>query len=411
MKIVFLCHYFPPEGNAPAARTFEHAKRWVAAGADVTVITSSPNVPHGRVYPGYRNRLYQVEYLDGVKVVRVWTYLAANAGTLRRTLNYLSYMISASLVGLFGSRPQILIATSPQFFCGWAGVIVSTVRRVPFVLEIRDIWPDSIAAVGAINQRFTLQMLTHLERIMYRAADHIVTVGEGYQKALLERGVPEKKLSIIPNGADLDRFDPTRVRRKKPPVHKNNSSAADFRCLYVGTIGMASRLDLVLSAAAALEQRGDKSVEFWIVGDGADRERLETIARSKGLGNVKFTGLVRKSEIPELIEQSSACLVHLRNDPLFKTVLPSKMFEAMAMAKPVILGVAGAAKKILQEAAAGLTIRPENHRDLLHAIDTLKAHPDLRHRMGASGRAFTTDSYNRDYFAHIYLTRIIEKYQ
>ena len=411
MRIVFLCHYFPPEGNAPAARTFEHAKRWVAEGIDVTVITSTPNVPHGRVYPGYRNRLWQLEYLDGVQVIRVWTYVAANSGTLRRTLNYLSFMISASIAGIFCKRPRAVLATSPQFFCGWAGVILSRLKQVPLILEIRDIWPDSIAAVGAISQPTTLRFLSYLEQLMYRAADSIVTVGDGYQQALIERKVPRKKISIVPNGADLDRFSPQTPGQgvTLTPNHRETSDV--FRCVYIGTVGMASRLDLLIAAAETLENRGDKSIELLIVGDGADRNRLEKKVADKGIQNLEFTGLVSKSEIPTIMENSDACLVHLREDPLFRTVLPSKMFEAMAMKKPVILAVPGAAAKILEQAEAGLTIRPENHLDLLNAIERLKTNPELSSKLGRNGRAFTESKYNRDYFAKDYLARTIRKYQ
>ena len=158
MRILFLTHYFPPEGNAPASRTFENCKRWVQQGHSVTVVTCAPNVPNGVVYTGYRNRLYQREVLDGVEVLRVWTYIAPNRGTVRRIINYISYMFSATLCSLFLKKPDIIIATSPQFFCGWAGVIASRLKRVPFILEIRDLWPDSIVAVGAMRNKPLLRL-------------------------------------------------------------------------------------------------------------------------------------------------------------------------------------------------------------------------------------------------------------
>jgi len=152
IRILFLSHYFPPEGNAPASRVYEMAKRWVAAGHKVEVITGVPNVPSGIIYKGYKNRLRQIEFIDGIRVTRVWTYIAANRGKIKRVINYLSYMASAVVAGLFVRKPDVVIATSPQFFCGWAGVFLARIRRVPFVLEIRDIWPSSIVAVGAMRQ-------------------------------------------------------------------------------------------------------------------------------------------------------------------------------------------------------------------------------------------------------------------
>ncbi|MCH7686403.1 MAG: glycosyltransferase family 4 protein [Planctomycetes bacterium] len=198
MKILFLTHYYPPEVNAPATRTFEHCVRWARAGHDVTVVTCAPNCPGGVVFEGYKNRLrWQVEMVDGVRVVRVWTYVAKNSGTFRRIANYLSYMFSAILACWRLPRPDVVIATSPQFFCGWAGVLVSKLKRIPFVLEIRDIWPESIEAVGAMKNRRLIRFLEFLERRMYKAADSIVAVGKGYRDNILQKVDVENQISVI----------------------------------------------------------------------------------------------------------------------------------------------------------------------------------------------------------------------
>ena len=180
MYIMMFSHYFRPEGNAPASRAYENCKNWVRQGHRIKVITCAPNVPDGKVYDGYKNKLYQKENIDGIDIVRVWSYIAANKGKVRRILNYISYMFSAVFFSLFQKKPDVVIATSPQFFCGWAGVVISRLRRVPLILEIRDIWPDSIVAVGAMRQKFLLRILEWLEVKMYAAAQEIVTVGEGY---------------------------------------------------------------------------------------------------------------------------------------------------------------------------------------------------------------------------------------
>ncbi|MFW6170963.1 MAG: glycosyltransferase family 4 protein, partial [Planctomycetota bacterium] len=208
MHILFLSHYFPPECNAPASRTYEHCREWVRAGHDVTVVTSVPNCPSGVVYDGYRNRLLQREQVDGMNVYRIWTYIAANKGQIKRTANYATYMLSACLFSMLPKKPDVLVATSPQFLCGWAGVMSSKLRRTPFILEIRDIWPESIAAVGGIRNRGILKILTWMERKMYKSADHIVTVGDGYKSRLLERNVPTEKISVVMNGIDPNLFHP-----------------------------------------------------------------------------------------------------------------------------------------------------------------------------------------------------------
>jgi len=317
-------------------------------------------------------------------------------------------MISAVAAGMTSPRPNVIVATSPQFFCGWAGVILSRLLRIPFVLEIRDIWPDSIAAVGAINHRLPLLFLSTLEKIMYRASDDLVTVGNGYRDTLIQRGVPKGKIRVIPNGADLDRFKPS---ISKHLDQKKSAIPLLFSCVYVGTIGMASRLDLIIEVANLFQGQNDDRFHFYIVGDGSDCDRLRMESKNLKLKNVTFTGLVKKSEIPKFIERADVCIVHLRKDPLFETVLPSKLFEAMAMAKPIILGVQGAAADLLLEAKAGIPIEPEDSKGLLEALKKLQKSPSLCQKLGDSGRGFVCQEYNRDHFANVYFARILEKYR
>jgi len=399
VRILFLTHYFHPEGNAPATRVAELARRWVAAGHDVTVITGVPNVPDGVVYRGYRNRWLQRERHAGVEVVRVWTYLAPNKGTARRILNYLSFMVTASLAGLFARRPDVVIATSPQFFCGWAGVIVSALRRLPFVLEIRDLWPESIEAVGALRNPRLLRFLEWLERRMYAAAAHVVTVGDGYRAKLVERGVDDRRIDVIPNGVDLDVFIAGADGR---PIRERYRLGSRFVCAYLGTIGMGCGLDVALRAARLLRESGRDDVRFLLVGDGAVREELEAQARAEGLDAVVFTGRQPKGEMPAFLAATDACLVHLTRTKLFTTVLPSKIFEAGAMRKPIVLGVEGFAADLVATAEAGICIEPENEGQLLAAIDRLAADPALARRLGEAGYERIASRYTYDRLAREY---------
>ena len=382
MRILFFSHYFPPEVNAPATRTYDHCVRWARAGHDVTVVTCVPNCPEGVVYSGYRSRLRrQVEMVDGVWVVRVWTYLAANAGTVRRIVNYLSFLLSAVLASVRLPRPDIVVATSPQFFCGWAGVLVSWLKWVPFVLEIRDIWPESIETVGAIRNRPLLWFLRWLERRMYRAASQIVTVGKGYRDRILEKADVADRITVITNGVDLDRFVPGGPDPRFLHIWDLEDK---FVCSYVGTIGMAHGLEVVLEAARILKQKGRKDICFCLVGDGAARRQLQSEAKRDGLEEmVVFTGLQPKEEIPPIIASSGACLIHLRKCELFGSVLPSKIFETMAMGRPIILGVDGEAKEIVMEAGAGLAIEPGCARSLAKSVEALADDPRLMARLGA----------------------------
>ena len=400
MRILFFSHYFHPEGNAPATRVYELTRRWAKAGHDVTVITGVPNVPNGVAYEGYRNRLSQTEELDGVRVRRVWTWLAANRGTVRRTANFLSYMVSASLAGLGGKRPDVVIATSPQFFCGWAGLIVSRLRRLPFVLEIRDIWPASIQAVEAIGSGRVIRLLEAMERRMYAGARHVVTVGDGYRRELEQRGVPAERITVIPNGVDRAAFAP---RAPDPEWKKRLGVDGRFVCAYVGTIGMACGLDVVIRAARRLRDSGRGDIAFLLVGDGAVRGDLERQARAEGLANVIFTGRMDKESIPAVLGSSDACLVHLKRAPLFETVLPSKIFEAAAMAKPVVLGVRGEAARLVREAGAGICIEPEDDAQLAAAVEQLAADPAQCRALGEAGLRTIVPRFDYENLAGEYL--------
>ncbi len=403
MQIVFFSHYFPPEGNAPASRTYEHSLRWVKQGVDVTVITSAPNVPDGVVYDGYKNRLWpQRETVDGINVIRVWTYIAANAGGMKRILNYVSYLVSSVLVFLFFcKRPNLVVATSPQFFCGWAGACASWLKWCPFLLEIRDIWPESIIAVGAMKEGFLTRCLERMEKRLYRSATHIVTVGNGYKQAILKRTPNLQNISVITNGVDLENFSPM------PPDEdfRNRWNWNEkFVCAYVGTIGMAHGLEVVLDAAEKLKQRGRQDICFCLVGDGARRKALEEQTLHRKLdSHVVFTGRLPKSEMGTVLASSQALLIHLKPCDLFTSVIPSKMFETMAMERPIILGVAGEAREIVTASGSGINMDPGNADQLVEAVCRLADDSEFTASLASQGRSFVSKHYTRDVLADRFL--------
>jgi len=398
MRILYLTHYFPPEGNAPASRVYEMSKRWVRQGHEVTVITCAPNAPAGVVYPGYRNRLVQRERLEGIDVVRVWTYLAANKGVFLRVVNYVSYMAAAVLAGLFVARPDVVIATSPQLFCGWAGAILASLRRLPFVLEIRDIWPDAIVVHGVLTS--VNGLLERLARRLYGAARHIVTVGDGYKNDLMGKGVRARDISIVTNGADLEVFFP---REPEADLKERYGLEAYFLCSYIGTIGMSHGLAVVLRAARILKGKGRTDIRFLFVGDGAEREALEQEARANGLESVIFLGRQDKNMVPRLLSVSDVCLVHVKRLALYRSVLPSKIFEAWAMAKPVVLGVEGCAAEVVEAAGGGVCVEPENEQQLVAAVESLADDHGLSESLGQAGRDYVVRHFSRDALAKDYL--------
>jgi glycosyltransferase involved in cell wall biosynthesis len=298
-----------------------------------------------------------------------------------------------------------VIATSPQFFCGWAGVWVSRLRRIPFILEVRDLWPESIVAVGAMRAGRWLRFLEWLEKRMYAAATRIVTVGVGYRDQLTDRGVAAERIDIVPNGVDRGLF----VDREGGSALRDKFDLGDaFVCSYIGTIGMGSGLEVVLRAARLLRDEGREDIAFMLVGDGAVREALERTARQEGLERVIFAGRQDKQVVPAFLAMADACLVHLLQRDLFRTVLPSKIFEAAAMKKPIILGVEGSAAQIVREANAGICIEPENERELVEAIKRLAADRDLADRMGQAGFDAIASVYDYDRLAEEY-AEIIER--
>ncbi len=394
MRILFLSDNFPPETNAPAGRTFEHARRWVKVGAKVTVVTTQPNFPAGKLFPGYRNRLFQRERMDGVEVIRVWTYMTANKGFARRTLDYMSFMVAGFLAGLFLPRPDVIVATSPQFFTACAGWALSVFKRRPFVFELRDLWPDSIVAVGAMRESAALRALRRLEYFLYREAAKIVSVTNSFKLVLSHNGIPAEKIAVVRNGVDLKGF----TGGPKPELLvKKYRLEGKFVAAYVGTIGMAHGLSTVLEAAD--QMRADASIAFVLIGDGAERAALEREANERKLHNVIFTGPVGKDQLVDYWRLADTALVLLRNRPVFRHVLPSKMFEAMATERPIVLGVLGESAELLQTAGAGVVIQPESAEALVNALRSLAADPQYARALGHNGRRFVERELDRDKLA------------
>ena len=407
MNILLLTHYYPPEVNAPASRMAEHARAWVTAGHAVTVVTGAPNHPAGALYPGYRNRPFQRERVDGVDVIRLWTFLAANEGFLPRIANYVSYLLSVALWMWRLPRADVVLSTSPQFFCGLSGWLLKR-RRRPWVLEIRDLWPESIVAVGAMRRGAAIRLLERIEAWAYSRADLVVSVTDGFVPHIRARR-PDGDIAVIKNGVDLTLFAPP------DPAAASAFKAAHgltgkFVAAYVGTHGMAHGLDTIIDAAERLRHRDD--IAFLLVGGGAERARVAEDVARRGLGNVVMLGQQPKSAMPAIGAATGAALVLLKRVDTFKTVIPSKMFEAMALERPIVLGVEGEAKALLDASGAGIAITPESADELAAAIKRLADDPAYAAHLGSSGRAFVERDFDRARLARDYLTlleRLVER--
>lgn len=364
MRILFITDNFPPEVNAPATRTFEHCKEWVKKGDEVTVITCAPNFPKGKVYDGYKNKLYQKEEIEGIKVIRVWSYISANEGFAKRIIDFLSFAFMAFWAGLFKGT-DVIIATSPQFFTTWTAETLAVLKRKPWVFELRDIWPESIKAVGAISGDSKIfKTLEKIELRLYRRSKMVVSVTESFKNNLIERGIEGGKIKVVRNGANLDRFS----RHGKDEHLLQKLKLKDkFVVGYVGTHGMAHKLDFILNSWPS-----DESLHLMLMGDGAEKGKLQKLAKQLGLNNITFLDSVAKDEVPKVLSLMDVSLVPLKKSDLFKTVIPSKIFENSAMQIPILLGVEGESAGIIEKYQAGLCFEPENKDDFLKKLQKLK---------------------------------------
>ena len=369
MRILFLTDNFPPETNAPATRTYEHCLKWINMGYNVTVITCFPNFPKGKVFEGYTNKLYQKENIDGITVIRVWSYITENNGFVKRIIDYISYALTSFLFGLF-VKTDLIIATSPQFFTAISGRMLSVFKRIPWVMEVRDLWPDSIAAVGSMNKSSKpFKILKKIEHHLYLSASKIVVVTDSFKKYIIkEHQIKPEKVGVFKNGVIINNFKkpkPNDVMTLKESLGLKNKIIIS----YLGTHGLAHGLKFILDSISKIS---NPDLHFLFIGDGAEKENLIKYSKTLYLKNFTFLESVTKSEIPLYIEISDYSLVNLKKSDEFKNVIPSKIFENIAMYKPILLGVEGESKKLIDDYEVGVCFEPENKESFLNAIKDIQ---------------------------------------
>ena len=389
-SIVVITQYFPPETGAAPTRWNELTDRW-ADDASVTVITSAPDYPEGELYDGYDNESLHRETHGEVDVFYTKTITSSSGNLLQRSLKFVWFMLMSFVVGLRYTSPNAVVATSPQPLTGVSAWLLARLNGAKFVFEIRDLWPESILAVSEFDNRIVIWLLDRTVLFLYRRSDTLVVVSRAFIEPIRERGVDPSKIEYYPNGIDLDFYETD--NRASPILDQIDER---FTVSYVGTIGRAHGLSVVLDAAPKLDD-----VQFVIVGDGADREELER--RAANHENVIFTGRRPKEEVPSILRESNAALVHLKPREIFETVIPSKLLEAMAAGLPVILGVRGEAERILTEADAGVTMEPGNAAELVEAVNQLRDETRAA-QLGANGRGYVVEEFNWETIAAEYLS-------
>jgi colanic acid biosynthesis glycosyl transferase WcaI len=410
VKILYVSQYFPPEMGAPAARATELAHHWAQAGHEVSILTGFPNHPTGVVPEEWRARLRRLTYnetVDGAHVYRTWLWPLPNRKAHERMRNYASFCISAALRGMIIPRPDVIIATSPQLLVGlsgwWLSFARGGTRQIPFVFEVRDLWPESLIAVGVGDENSLLhRTLAKIAGFLYEKADRIVVVSPAFREPLIRNWkVPPEKIAVVENGVETDLFAP-QPESSNSDIRRQLNAEGKFIACYIGTIGNAHGLDTLLDAAATL-QHTQPNILFLLIGEGAEKARIKSLSQSRGLANILFLDQQPREKIPAFISASDASLVLLKKTDVFKTVIPTKMLEFMSCARPVILGVEGQARMMVEEAEAGLAIEPENAEELVRAVQKLAENPEFGAKLGRNGREYIQRNYSRRKTAENYI--------
>ena len=369
MKILFLTDNFPPESNAPATRTYEHCTKWVSLGYDVTVITCFPNFPKGQVYSGYKNKLYSLEDINGIKVIRVWSFITSNSGFIKRILDYISYGISSFMFGLF-IKTDLIIATSPQFFSAASASALSFFKNKKWIMEVRDLWPNSIVAVGSISSKsLTFKVLKFIENKLYHHAKKIVVVTDSFKKYLInQHNIDENKIGIFKNGINIEM-----IKKQKSINVYDLKQKLDLKnkivISYIGTHGLAHALQFILNS---IQKINNPKIHFLFIGDGAEKNNLVEFSKSLKVKNFTFLNSMPKQDVLNYISISDFSLVNLKKSDEFLNVIPSKIFENIALYKPILLGVEGEAKQLIEDYDVGVSFEPENTESFINAIDNIQ---------------------------------------
>ncbi|MBN1920347.1 MAG: glycosyltransferase family 4 protein [Anaerolineae bacterium] len=406
MRILYLSQYFPPEVGATQTRAYEMAQGLLRAGHQVTMLAEVPNHPEGIIRPEYRGKFWVREPLDSIDVIRVWVKTAPAKTFKTRMAFYLSYMLNAVLAGLLLARGRYdaLYATSPPLFVGAAALVLSRLRRIPLVFEVRDLWPESAVALGELHNPRFIRWATTLEEACYRHAQRIIVVTEGMRVQLMDRGIPGEKLALIPNGANTELFQPQPAAGQQ--LRATLNLEGKFLIVYAGIHGIAQGLETALYAAERL--RNDPRVHFLFIGEGPRKAELLALKAQLNLPNVTMLEAQAREAIPAYLSAADAALIPLRRLELFKGAVPSKLFDAWACGCPVLMSIEGEARTVLERAQGGIFFPPEDVESLVQAIGNLQTVPDTCKRLGENGRRFVEAHYSRQAQAQT-LVELLEK--
>ena len=393
MKILILTQYFPPEVGAPQNRLYELAVRLKEKGAEITVMTAMPNYPQMEIHKVYLGKRICIEEMDGMKIIRSGIYVSKKKGMIRRLRNYFSFVISSYFaVKKHAGEIDIIICESPPLFLGMTAMRLKRIKKAKLIFNVSDLWPESAERLGIVKNRLLLGMAYRLERKIYSRSELITGQTQGIVKNILQR-FPEKKAYWLPNGVDLSIYDHNSVRSSWRS--ENGFSETDLIFLYAGILGHAQGLEVILDAALSLIDK--QNIKFVLAGSGPVKQDLLYLKEMRELPNVFFLDTIPKSKMPALIGACDASIIPLKRLDIFKGAIPSKIFECLAMKKPILLGVEGEAKELfIEEGKCGLAFEPENGDDLVRKIIQLAADRKLAGELGENGYNYVSKKFNRN---------------
>lgn len=392
MKILFLTQYCPPEVGAPQNRIFEFAKQLKKFGHDVSILTALPNYPKGEIFEEYRGKKVVLEEIDGIKIVRTNIYATKDKSFYKRLRNYLSFTFSSVFQGSkYIECQDVIITESPPLFLGWSGYVLSKRKKAKFVFNVSDLWPESAVKLGVLNNKLFIKMSTWLEEFCYRKASAVTGQTKGIVNNIVNRGFDKNKVHLITNGVDTNLF--TKQNRDES-FRKELGIEDKFSICYAGIHGLAQGLEVIIDAAERLKDKSD--IQFVFIGDGPEKKKLIDLTQQKGLNNITFVPVQPKSNMPKIIASMDATVIPLKRLDLFRGALPSKMFEALASELPIVLAVEGEAETLINEAKAGITVEPENSKEIAEAVIKLYEDEELTNTLGKNGRKYVMENYSRD---------------
>ncbi|WP_397569480.1 glycosyltransferase family 4 protein [Schlesneria sp. T3-172] len=387
MHVLLIHQAFVSPDDAGGTRHYELARRLVDGGHEFSIVASDLSYLSGKKCASDE----RVQNFDGVKVQRAWTYAALHRSFVWRIVSFLSFMVSSVWTALKVKNVDLVIGTSPPIFQAVSAWVISVVKWKPFLLEIRDLWPEFAVDMGVLKNPVLIWMARKLERFLYARANHLLVNSPAYRDYLIGLGIPEAKISFIANGVDPDMFH---VKKTTGGLREEFSLADKYIVTYAGAMGMANNLEVVLEAAKLVEDLPE--VHFLMVGDGKDRAKLEELAAQMHVKNVTFTGSRPKSQMPDILAESDACLAVLRDIPMFRTTYPNKVFDYMAASRPVLLAIDGVIRQVIEAANGGIPVPPGNPQAMADAVRKLYSDRPGSEQMGRSARDYVIKFFDRN---------------